>query len=102
MHRTECCIETCLVGLGACMNVSGSGCFNSDHSRHFTSILNIVPVFALAKVCSIVDSFSAVSARSAKKKLHIDSVSRTSKIALYSCNRNVTLKMAKLPTETCR
>jgi hypothetical protein len=34
--------------------------------------------------------------------LYVDSVSRTNKIALYSCNRNVILKMAKLPAETWR
>ena len=49
--------------------VSGSGVFGSDCSGHSTSILNIVPVFALAEVCSVImDSFSAVSARSAEKK----------------------------------
>ena len=102
MHRTECCTKTCLVGLGASTNVSGSGIFGSDGSRHFTSILNVVPVFALAEVCSVVGSCSAVSARSAEQKLHVVSVSRTNKIALYSCNRNVILKMAKLLAKTCR
>ena len=52
MRGTESCTKTCLVGLGASMNVSSSGIFGSDCSQHFTSILNIVPVFALAEVCS--------------------------------------------------
>ena len=102
MHRIECSTRTCLVGLGASVNVSGSGIFGSDCSRHFTSILNLVPVFALAEVCSVMDSFGAASVRSAEKKLYVDSVSRTNKIALYSCNRNVILKMVKLPAETWR
>ena len=94
--------KTCLVGLGASRNVFGSGIFGNDGSRHFTSILNVVPVFALAEVCSVMGSCSGVSARSAEQKLHVVSVSRINKITLYSCNRNVILKMAKLLAETCR
>jgi len=102
MHRTEYCRKTWFFGLCASMNVSGSGIFGSDCSRYFTNILNIFPVFALVEVCSVMDSFSVVSARSAEEKLHVDRVLRTNKIAVCSCNRNVILKMAKLSAETCR
>jgi hypothetical protein len=85
-----------LFGWPWCTYVSGSGIFGGDCSRHFTSILNTVTVFALAEVQPVLDPFSAVSARSAEKKFHLDHVSRTSNIALYSCNRTITLKMAAL------